>query len=361
MANNKGPFLPDIDTIIAAGIDPKTGLPYKWGSCDINNANLRSDMFRAISQIDEIDALSRYKWYNLPDGLSSELMERMIYYRGQVMFFYLEGEFYALPFCLNGDIDVYGNYNEITPLPFNGHMDDEKPWINGLSFKVVKDIKLDRLTLDDLEKSAVIIRDRSQQIGQNIIPRYALHQGIINFESNMLPYMNTALLNSTGVQGMKVNSQDEASNVTAASTSVTRAALTGQKYIPVVGSLDFQGLSDGNVAKAEEFLLAFQSVDNFRLSMYGIENGGLFQKKQFITDTQNGVNNANTKPMFVNGLAERQKACDIINSIWGLGIWCEASEAVTGVDFNGDGVVLDEQDQSGMNEGEQPIMNEEVE
>ena len=75
---------------------------------------------------------------------------------------------------------------------------------------------------------------------------------------------------------MRVNSQDEYANVEAASRSINRAALTGKKWVPVVGNVDFQDLTNGQVAKAEEYLLAMQSLDNYRLSLYGLDNGGLF-------------------------------------------------------------------------------------
>jgi hypothetical protein len=97
--------------------------------------------------------------------------------------------------------------------------------------------------------------------------------------SNYIPFLNTALLNSTGVQGMRVNTENEQANVYAASNAINKAALAGQKYIPIIGNVDFQEMTGGTVAKSEEFLLAMQSLDNYRLELYGLENGGLFQKK----------------------------------------------------------------------------------
>ena len=83
-----------------------------------------------------------------------------------------------------------------------------------------------------------------------------------------------------------MNTQDESSNVVAANRSVDSAALNGQRYIPIVGNLEFQDLAGGDVAKAEEFLLALQSLDNFRLSLYGLDNGGLFQKKSHMLEAE---------------------------------------------------------------------------
>ena len=54
--------------------------------------------------------------------MDGQLLERILYYRGQGAFFYMESleKFFFLPFALDGEIDVYGRYTGITPLPFNG-------------------------------------------------------------------------------------------------------------------------------------------------------------------------------------------------------------------------------------------------
>jgi hypothetical protein len=43
-----------------------------------------------------------------------------------------------------------------------------------------------------------------------------------------------------------------------------------------------------------------------------------------------------------DGLTKRQLFCDIVNSIWGLGIWCDVSETVSGTDKNLDGELSDQ-------------------
>ena len=138
--------------------------------------------------------------------------------------------------------------------------------------------------------------------------------------------------------------------------SVNDAALTGKKWIPVIGNIDFQELTSKSVVKAEEYLLTMQSLDNYRLSLYGLENGGLFQKKSHMLESEQSMNESNTLLAFQDSLAIRQRFCDFVNAIWGLGIWVEPSECVTGMDDNMDGLLFDQQDQSG-EPGEQDIMS----
>lgn len=342
----------DIDTVVQAGIDPKTGLPIKLGDNCINSVS-KSDIKKQLRILDEQDAVNRFTWYNLPPGLNSRLMERILYYKGQGMFFKIQDKFYFLPYALNGSIDVYGRFTEVTPLPFNGSTKDKEgkdlPWIPGLTRKCLYEMELPEdyisddgeiLTekiLDTQENSCVLIKDYTEQISQTNISRQILQDPILDVMSDLFPFMRTALLNSTGIQGMRVNDQSEYANVEAASRAINRAALEGKKYIPIVGNVDFQELTGGQVIKSEEFLLAMQSLDNYRLSLYGLDNGGLFQKKSHMLEAEQSMNSGNTGLVFKDSLQCRQDACMIINSVWGLDMWCMPSEVVLNMDMTGDG------------------------
>ena len=140
------PKMTDVNLLIAAGFDPKTGLPYRMTSSE--KANLKPNIRKVLRIVDEQDAINRYVWRNLPKGLNSQLLERILYYKGQGAFFYMPSNetFYFLPYALNGSIDVYGRFTSITPLPFNGSTANEKgaqdPWIKGLSKTPIYDIIL---------------------------------------------------------------------------------------------------------------------------------------------------------------------------------------------------------------------------
>ena len=345
MANysNKGPKMVPLDLYIQAGIDPKTGLPLKCsGSVP---SELVNNVKRQLNIIDLQDALNRYTWYNLPKGLTGNLIERILYYKGQGALFYMESNetFYFLPFALDGSIDVYGRFTGITFLPFNGATSDgeEKPWIQGFKktprYEVMTDPE--EATVENVMDSCVILRDYSQQISQTILPRSTVNESVLNVMAECIPLMRTALINSTGINGMKVSNEDEQSNVKAASLAIQRAALNGEKWIPMVGQVEFQELVNGPTAKAEEFLLAMQSLDNYRLSLYGLDNGGLFQKRSHMLEAEQRMNNGNSGIILQDGLYQRQEFCDIVNSWFGLSIYCEISETVNNIDVNGDMLV----------------------
>lgn len=349
--NNKMPAMYDLDAYYAAGINPQTGLPIKAGDNGLSCIS-KADIKKQLRILDEQDAVNRFTWYNLPSGLNSRLMERILYYKGQAMFFKIKDNFYFLPYALDGTIDVYGRFTEVTPLPFNGSTKakdgKELPWIPGLKRKVAYDIQMPEDYVseegeinwnkieEDQDNYCVLLKDYTEQVSQTNISRQVLQDPILDVMADMFPFMRTALLNGTGIQGMRVNSQDEYANVEAASRSVNRAALEGKKYIPIVGNVDFQDLAGGELAKAEEFLLAMQSLDNYRLSLYGLDNGGLFQKKSHMLEAEQAMNTGTTGLVMRDSLQNRQDFCNIVNSIFGLQIWCEPSEVVMGMDMNGD-------------------------
>lgn len=357
--------LTDPTLLISAGIDPKTGLPLKYVS-GIECVR-KADIKKQLRIIDEQDAVNQFTWYNLPEGLNARLIERILYYKGQGMLFFLEStqKFYFLPYALDGSIDVYGRFTGVTPLPFNGTSNDggkgDKPWIQGLTFNPVYDVilpedfenKTDGEIIETLKSSCVLLKDYTEQISQTNISRQVLNDPILDIMAECFPFMRTALLNSVGIKAMRVNTENEKTEVYAANNAIARAALEGNPNIPVVGNVDFQMLTSDTPAKAEEFLLAMQSLDNYRLSLHGLDNGGLFQKRSHMLEAEQEVNTGNVGLVMRDKLQCRQDFCNIANSIWGLDMWCEPSEVVIGMDTTGDGIAGD--DESGQKEAMQEV------
>lgn len=353
--------LPDLQTLIAAGIDPKTGLPIK--AVGSQPCVLKENIKKLLRIVDEQDALNRYTWHGLPDEIDGNLVERMLYYKGQAAFFYEKtlDRFFILPYALDGTIDVYGRFTGIKPLPFNGSTesdnktakkDPQTEWLSGLHRIPIYDIVITDMDMEKFETYCVLLSDYSKQISQTVLPRQMLNDPLLDVESEFIPYMRLAAISSTGVQGMRVQDEDAESNVEAASQSVQKAALSGRKWIPIIGTIDFQELTGNPTYKTEDYMLAMESLDNLRLGLYGLQNGGLFQKRAHMLQAEQSMMSAATGLILQDGLYLRQKFCDIVNSIWGIGIWCEISENAAEADLNMDGVMMDEQDQSGMIPGD---------
>lgn len=354
MANKikKKPCLPNLEAYIQVGIDPKTGLPIYMAS-DGSGVGLRDKMVRILSIVDEQDAINRYTWYNLPDGLTGQMIEKILYRKGKAAFFYVKevDQFLFLPYALNGNIDVYGRYRGVNPVPLGSdkltdQIKASNKWIQGLKRTPVYNVLTDIPTKEQFEESCVLLQDYSSiQINdEDVIPRVTVNKPLIDIMGNLIPYMNTALAHSTGVAGVRVPDEDCQPRVQEANNSLRNAALNGQTYIPITDDIDFQILAQGNTLKGADFMQALESLDNFRLSLYGIENGGIFQKKAHMLEEEQALAGGNVGLVMQDGLSLRQEFCNRVNSIWPLGIWCEVSETVAGVDKNMDGEISDEKD-----------------
>lgn len=344
--------LPQLDVLFQAGIDPKTGLPLKLAGA--MKCTLKEDIKIFLRIIDEQDAVNRYIWYNLPTNITSQELERMLYYKGQLAFFYEKTteRFYFMPYALDGTIDFYGRANTIHPVPFTSGTDEEKEKKQTKALaEILSKIKLDCVygivlpeDVDEkmITKSTVLLHDYTKQLSQNIISRQVINDPIIDVMSEMIPMMRTNMIASCGVKGVRVNDADQAHDVEDASRTLINNALTGKPWVSLIGNIDFQELTGENAGKLQEYLLAMQSIDNLRLSGYGIDNGGLFEKKAHELQSEADLNGGPVGLVMQDGLSIRQNFCNIVNSIWNLGIWVEPAENISGTDRNGDGVIYDD-------------------
>lgn len=355
-----GPKISDLQTLIAAGIDPKTKLPLKMPT----QSKLKTDLKIQLRVKDEQDAVNRFKWYNTGLDLSSQEIERMLYHKYELAFFYFEplDKFMLLPFALNGGLDLYGRYQYITPVPYTyGSSQNDKriekaqnDLLSKLKLKVIYDVQLPEDFINEdgsinitkakelTTHSAVIIKDYTPQFNQNnAIARGLMQESLLDVMSECIPYMRTNLKNATGVKGMRVNNEADYSNVLLANKSFTDAALNGDQNIPILGSIEFQELTNGAATDSLQFLQALQGLNNFRLSLYGLENTGLYEKNAYVNNLQSGVSNVGLS--LDDCKTQRQHSCNIINSIWGLNMWADISEVVSGMDKNVDGMVYEEE------------------
>ena len=353
MATNNARMV-DLNLLLQAGINPKTGLPIKFGA----GPTSKEDIKKVLRLIDEQDAVNRYIWYNLPCNLTSQELERMLYYKGQLCFFYMEDldEFYFMPYALDGTIDFYGRYNRVHPVPMTSGTDDkagkaQAELLAAIKLDCVYGIQLpDQVEKTDYTKKCVLLHDYTKQLSQTIISRQVVNDPIIDVMAECIPFMRTCLIAGSGIKGIRVNDADQQDSVHDASRGMLKAALSGEPWIALLGGVDFQELTDGATIKAEEYMLAMQSLDNLRLSTYGIDNGGLFEKKAHELQSEADINGGPVGLVLQDGLSIRQNFCNIVNSIWDLGIWCEPAQNIMGIDMDGDGAIYDD-DSDGANTG----------
>lgn len=357
------PRLPDIETIRAMGFNPAQvdklcAYLGKFGNCGFDRVDAIKKILR---KNDRQQFVNRFQWHNLPNDLTGEFIERVLYYKYSGIFFYIPElqTFNFLPYVGTG-LDEKGRYTRCKPLPFNGKSEKDaggKPevYIPGLEFSPVYDLlktepRIDTtytgesIAINPMIDNCVILNSYCKDLSQRAIPEQALMDPLLDMMAEAAPLARTNLFANCGTKGMKVGNPDEYSNVLEANESLQNAALNGNRFIPVVGMTEFQEFGDGGSASGDDFFMYMQTLDNIRLQSYGLKNNGIFEKSQYINDTMAGNIQANVGQVYQDALRIRQEFCDFVNAIWGLGIWCSASETVTNSDTNMDGETLDDND-----------------
>lgn len=357
-----GARLPDIQTLIGLGFSPAQ--VDKLCSY-VGDVSTSCDRVGAIKKIlrknDRQQFVNRFVWENLPNDLTGEFIERVLYYRYSGIFFYIPelDTFNFLPYVGKG-IDEKGRYTSCSPLPFNGSSEKKDKevtlYIPGLELKplydITKTIPYDIPTFGPggvtgssrfvpQFEGCVILNSYSRDLGQRAIPEQAMMDPLLDMMSEAIPLARTNLFANSGAKAMRVSGTDEYSNVTAANKSLEAAALNGQRLIPVLGGVDFQDLGNEGGAAGEQFFLYMQTLDNIRLQSYGLKNNGIFEKDQYINNTMADNIQANVGQILEDALKERQGFCDFVNANWGLGVTVRASETVTNSDTNFDMETLD--------------------
>lgn len=349
MANK--PYLPDVQSLLNAGINPKNGLPLKI--CNANNEAILQSINLALRVKDEQDAIMRYRWYNLPNGLNSQLVERMLYYKGQLMFFYVSElkQYYMLPYTLNGNIDAYRRFTGVSPVVLGDSIEETNkkpiPFLPGLVRKPIYDILSEDNEEDITETGCVLLSDYTEQWNPKIIPRQQIQDPVIKMIAETLPLARTNLIANSGTRGLRIDNESMQWTVDEANKTFYDYAISGKPLVPLVGATEMQELTGANASRSEEYLMFAQSIDNIRLSLLGLENGGIFEKKAHLLQSEADMNDGVTESALIDGLMNRQRFCDMVNSIWGLNIWCECSEVANQLDKNGDGQIGEDLDQSG--------------
>lgn len=352
MGRTKVPYIANVEPYIQAGVDLNTGLPKKF--TQTLDCALKDNIKKIIRVVDEQDAVNKGTWYNLPVNMSSQDLERLLYYKYSLIFFYYKelDEFYFMPYALDGGLDFYNRYKTVHPIPLN----DDKTKKALLSTKKLNVVYAPVMDMDeeDFYNSCVILQDYTPQFSENGISRQQLNEPLIDLESTCLPYLKTNLSTSSGVRGVRVNDADTANDVIEGGKSIDACAVAGVPFVPIVGGIDFQELTNGVVSKTNDYLLAMQSIDNLRLSTHGLQNGGLFEKQGTILQSESDMNSAMSNLVLDDCVKRRQNFCNICNSIWGTSMWYEPNEKADMQDRNLDGRLGEENtvDKSGVTQKE---------
>lgn len=300
----------------------------------------------SLKNIDYQQFLTRFRWNNLPEGLNSELFERVLYFSGSAMFFYIKelNHFYFLPYGMSGDgittgIDFYGQFNKLKPYSFNGSTDGSGE-MEGSKKVSKKDIYLSTQIRDNIkdipfvkdekeakeiyENGAVICWDMSPGLVYQVDSRNRISQSYIKYLIKVLVQTKSALINASGFNLFTTDSESENDIMQLQIDTINKDREKG-KLSAVVSKMlgEITNLQSNAPAAMADFWSSLQSVDNLRLKSMGIRNDGVIQKSQYQNVQEQSIDINDALQVYWNSFIERIKFSAIVNSIWGLEIYPE--------------------------------------
>ena len=301
----------------------------------------------SIKYIDYQQFLTRFKWNNLPDGMDSELIERILYFSGSAMFFYIKelNRFYFLPYGMSGEntdvgIDFYGRFNRLKPYSFNGSTsDDGEKKADGkrlsrsdiyLSTQIrdnIKDIPMVDNEEDArkiYENGAVICWDMTPQLAYAVDSRNRISQSYVKYIVQILIQTKSALINSSGFNLFSSDTEASTDIMQLQIDAINSDREKGKLSAVVSNALGkIENLQSNAPSAMGDFWNSLVSADNLRLKSMGIRNDGLVQKSQYQNIQEQSIDINDAMQVYWNAFMERVKFSAIVNSIWGLGIYPE--------------------------------------
>lgn len=339
----------DTNTLLEAGL-PQSKKMMKYGNAidqngnavttNLLNKNLSYDsLFNIMREQNKIETIERYMWVNVPFGLTADIIERLLFYRGKGVFYFNDkvGKFQFLPFALNGVIDEYGRYTRCNTLPFTGVDTDEKKKKKSQSLvyedlELVYDLPYDEETFKKINQQntfGIVLNDSSLSISQQPIIRYNYVKPVLHMMATLMQIINTAMFGNADHNLLQIENEGELDSVKTQIEAINQDILRGNRFTPIVGKLPITPLKTTNSADLEGLFNTFNSLNNFLKSITGVANAGVFDKKAHLLQDEQRLNGSNADDVYYNGLRLRQEFCLMVQAYYQYPIWCESKRGMS--------------------------------
>lgn len=259
-----------------------------WESASLNNYTFRQ-YYNRLTEL----AISRFEWSGLPDSVDARFLELTLFAQGQCVFFYDDVLGYLALMCtIGGELNVYRIPTKRRAYANNGYNkelsinDSVIIYNNTLRTGLIPDITMYATRLYNLERAIdvnanaqktpiMILCDNAQYLTmKNMYMKYDGNQPFIFADKQFNPRDSITTLN------------------------------TGAPYV------------------ADRLYTLKTQVWNEALTYLGISNLNIQKKERLITDEVQRNTGGIVASRF-SALSARQQACNEINRMFGLDVWCE--------------------------------------
>lgn len=270
-----------------------------------------------------IETIERFEWINLPPELTTDLIERILFYRFKGAFFKYNDKHFFLPFALKGTIDSYGRYISIVPVLFTGAMGQDKKdsmFLPPTAPNAMFDVKY-RKGMEPGKFPAVILTDSTLEIAQEYTPMNELINPLIEQMTEILVLVNIDLISSAKMfyivapdESTRIAIEDEFQNL-------DQRILDGKRVVVLTSKLELKELTGNAQAKDQaRYFQTYQSFDNLRKDIIGSSNGGAFLKQEHMTTDETSLNSSSASAVLENALRQRKEFCELVNEYFNLTI-----------------------------------------
>lgn len=302
------------------------------------------ELFAIMRGQNYVETIERYMWTNVPFGLTPDLIERVLFFRGKGVLYFNDavGKFQFLPFALNDTIDEYGRYTRCNTLPFIG-VDEVKRDSNSkkrMVSAVMEDLELvydlpynEEMLRIIREKKPVgiILNDNTLAISQQPIIRANYVKPVLHMMATLMNIINCAMFGAADHNVLTVENESELKSINQGIDAINKNILNGKRFTAITSPLKIEPLKTSNTADLEGLFNTFNSLSNFLKSITGVANPGVFDKKAHLLQEEQQLNGSNADDIYYNGLRQRQEFCMLVQAYYGYPIWCESKRAMSEV------------------------------
>lgn len=221
------------------------------------------------TEYDKNQCLSRYEWDNLPNGLTSWNLERMLYFRGSLCAFKIGGYVYILPYTISGQINPYGLPTRVQPITYNGSQIGQ-----GKAFELPVDIGGN----EDDQYTAVILYDHAPNSpSAPPVSRYALNQIIIKDIADTLARVNINIVVSNKKLMLVVKDPKQRDIV---EKELAMAFASDSPFAVVSSPLEVSSVQNTSDFQASDLFNTIKNYDAIRCFMSGISSKSFGSEKK---------------------------------------------------------------------------------
>ena len=256
---------------------------------------------------------SRFVWENLPNGIQSWQIERMLYFRGAICGFSFASKFYILPFVQQGGLNPQGLPISVRPITYNGQAVDEKPTFFGENFT----LPIDYQGNENEDYSAVLLYDNVPYSPTNHAPSlYFYNQVLIKDIADTLARVNINVVVSNTKIILQVKDGKQRDVV---EKELWTAFGSDSPFAVVTSPLEANSIQSTSEFNADELFNTIKNYDSIRCFMSGISSKGFGAEKKERLVTGELAGAEEEKDLILDMAYDLRKMfCDQCNKKFGL-------------------------------------------